>query len=225
MGEELTKQENREAVAVKATGLLHENPPDTKTDGPSEDWLNVFSSHAEKASSEILRQHWAAILAGEIRKPGSFSLATLQLLSVIDSNIASAITTARSWIAYKDDFIPTVGDLNDGPKYRLLLTLDSVGFLRLGHVTYFYPNDKHVIPFFKAAISAITTDETIQVRAAAITAAGKEMLTIVPPTEEDPETIQQIAEHLKTIGFTDVKIGVPIYEGGVVIRLDNERDV
>jgi hypothetical protein len=82
-----------------------------------------------------------------------------------------------------------------------------------------------VIPFFKAAISAVTTDETITVPAALITAAGKEMLRIVPPTEEDPERIQQIAEHLKTIGFTDVKIGVPVYEGGVVIRLDNERDV
>jgi hypothetical protein len=80
--------ENREAVAREAAELLQTDKPNPETAGPSVDWLNVFSSYAEKAHSEILRKHWAHILAGEIRAPGSISLVTLQLLSVLDASLA-----------------------------------------------------------------------------------------------------------------------------------------
>jgi hypothetical protein len=84
LGEDLSFQENREAIAVEAGDLLDELPPRANTEGPSEDWLNVFSSYAENATSETLRAHWAHVLAGEIRSPGTFSLATLQLFSILD---------------------------------------------------------------------------------------------------------------------------------------------
>jgi hypothetical protein len=78
-----------------------------------------------------LRQHWAQILAGEIRNPGSFSLSTLQLFAVLDPDLAATIKTVRGWIADKN-WILAIGDLGRGPKYTLLMQLDSVGFLRLG---------------------------------------------------------------------------------------------
>jgi hypothetical protein len=85
------KQENREAVAEKAFEALKENPAAEDSKGPSEDWMNVFEEYAEKASSEELRQTWARVLAGEIRKPASFSLRTLQFLSVLDKTTAEAV--------------------------------------------------------------------------------------------------------------------------------------
>jgi hypothetical protein len=44
VAEQLKRQENREAIAIEAGQLLDEDPPNTQTEGPSEDWLNVFSS-------------------------------------------------------------------------------------------------------------------------------------------------------------------------------------
>jgi hypothetical protein len=129
LAEEVKRQENREVIAIEGGKLLDETPPDANTKGPSEDWLNVFSSYAEKATSERLRQHWAQVLAGEIRAPGSFSLATLQLFSILDPALATDIETARAWIA-DNEWIPVVGDLEQSPKFDVLVRLDAVGFLR-----------------------------------------------------------------------------------------------
>ncbi|UXS09214.1 DUF2806 domain-containing protein [Agrobacterium tumefaciens] len=85
------KQENREAVARKAFEELSEAPAPAESVGPSDDWMNVFEEYAEKASSEELRQTWARVLAGEIRRPTSFSLRTLQFLSVLDKVTAEAV--------------------------------------------------------------------------------------------------------------------------------------
>lgn len=84
------KQENREAVAQKAFEDLSNDPVPENSAGPSEDWMNVFEEYAEKASSEELRQLWGRVLAGEIRKPTSISLRTLQFLSVLDKVTAEA---------------------------------------------------------------------------------------------------------------------------------------
>jgi hypothetical protein len=226
MGEEFAKQQNREAIALKAIELLDENPPDEETNGPSPDWLNVFSSHAAMASSETLRQHWAAILAGEIRKPGSFSLATLQLLSIIDTNLASIITTARPWIC-NDDWIPLVGErIDNGPNYDHLVALDWVGFLRLGSFKYFHLASEQgsaILPFFKQAI-VIFARKRVQVSQALLTPSGREILKIVPPAE-DPEMIRDMAKNLKQIQFiTRVQIG-NLIEGNGKHRLDDVVEV
>ena len=54
----------------------------------SPDWLNYFGGHAEKASTETARMRWAKVLAGEIRRPGSFSLRTLRFLAEVDQETA-----------------------------------------------------------------------------------------------------------------------------------------
>ncbi|WP_112944597.1 MULTISPECIES: DUF2806 domain-containing protein [unclassified Rhizobium] len=90
------KQENREAVAQKTAEHLADSPPAEDTEGPSDDWMNVFEEYAEKASSEELRETWARVLSGEIRKPSSFSLRTLQFISVLDKTTADAVEALLS---------------------------------------------------------------------------------------------------------------------------------
>jgi Protein of unknown function (DUF2806) len=116
--EQVQKQKNREAVARETVRLLSEDRPKNATE-PDADWLNVFAGFAEKASSERMQQHWASVLSGEIRKPGSFSLTTLQLLSVVDAGLAQVISEMRGSII-NDDFIPMVGKFSKGPEYSKL---------------------------------------------------------------------------------------------------------
>jgi hypothetical protein len=80
------KQSNREAVAAEAVSELKTDPPvgteaPNPTEPPNEDWLNVFERFAEDASTERMQGLWGRVLAGEIRRPGRFSLRTLRFLS------------------------------------------------------------------------------------------------------------------------------------------------
>jgi Protein of unknown function (DUF2806) len=194
VAEQFERQENREAIAIEAGQLLDENPPDMHTEGPSKDWLNVFSSYAEKATSARLRQHWAHVLAGEIRSPGTFSLATLQMFSILDPTWANDIATARSWVA-DNEWIPMVGDdLNRSPKYDLLLRLDSIGFLRLLDSAKTFSGTV-MIRFQKHAI-LMHSDYEVRIPAALLTTQGKEALNIVGPAE-DSSLVEYIAGQLR----------------------------
>jgi hypothetical protein len=193
VAEQFERQENREAIAIEAGQLLDEHPPDTRTEGPSKDWLNVFSSYAEKANSARLRQHWAHVLAGEIRSPGTFSLATLQMFSILDATLASDITTARSWVA-DNDWIPMMGELNRSPKYEVLVRLDSIGFLRLLASSKSY-SDSEIIRFQKHAI-LMHSDHEVRIPAALLTTQGKEALNIVGPAE-DSRLVEHFAAEFK----------------------------
>ena len=55
-----------------------------------EDWLNSFTSYAEQASSVRLREMWAQVLAGEIRRPESFARTTLRVMAEMDKDVAAS---------------------------------------------------------------------------------------------------------------------------------------
>jgi hypothetical protein len=90
--------ENRYAVASEAIELLQaaeatqDSQANERADGEKagldEDWLNVFGDYVEKATSDRLRSLWARVLAGEVRKPGAFSLRTLRFVSELDQETA-----------------------------------------------------------------------------------------------------------------------------------------
>lgn len=107
--EEIERQSNRESVADFAAEMLNE-VEDEGADGADKlnpDWLNVFTAHAEKASSESLRTMWARVLSGEIRKPGAVSLRTLQFASTLDLPTAKAMQSMASWV-YNEKQLPHI---------------------------------------------------------------------------------------------------------------------
>lgn len=128
----IQKQENREAIALKTIEHLRDEPSGhLSTEPPSEDWMNVFESYAEKASSETLREHWAQILAGEIRKPGSFSLLTLQVMSVLDTTLAQRIHALCPFVV-RADWIVDTASFHGGQRFGTIMALEAVGLLRTG---------------------------------------------------------------------------------------------
>ncbi|MDH8442111.1 DUF2806 domain-containing protein, partial [Klebsiella pneumoniae] len=93
LAKELRKQSNKEAIAKKTIEILaieakpgespssEQHPSEKEKSHLDEDWLNIFEQHAETATSERLRTIWSRTLAGEIRKPKSFSLQTPRFIS------------------------------------------------------------------------------------------------------------------------------------------------
>lgn len=108
IGEHFRKQENIESVAVLALEDLRQSNPDETLEKPvepevDEDWLNVFSRHAEDASSERMRQLFAHILSGEIRKPGSYSLSAMRFIAEMDRQTAEAFAELARYVV--SDFV------------------------------------------------------------------------------------------------------------------------
>lgn len=132
---EYRKQINREAVASAMVEEMSENAGSTSllnTDQPlpdlDEDWLNVFERYAENTSSELLQRLWGRVLAGEIRKPGTFSPRTLRFLSEIsqpDALVFQALAECIfGEILPRDLAIPP-----DGSDIRDLIELQSSGLI------------------------------------------------------------------------------------------------
>jgi hypothetical protein len=96
--DEYHKQENRASVWIAAEENLALPPPEKAEDkeaGESEpvvdinpDWLNRFTSFAQDVSTEELQGVWGRLLAGEIRRPGSFSISSLRVLAELDAEVA-----------------------------------------------------------------------------------------------------------------------------------------
>ncbi|MDG2295252.1 MAG: DUF2806 domain-containing protein [Paracoccaceae bacterium] len=87
---ELRQLGNKKAVVDHSLKELTqiELETDEDIDELAPEWLDFFAEYAEKASSADYRILWARILAGEIRKPGLFSLGTLRVLSEIGPETA-----------------------------------------------------------------------------------------------------------------------------------------
>ena len=66
----------------------------TATDNPYEDdWLSTFENESCHKSSEDMQERFARMLAGEIKRPGTFSIRAIKLLGQIDPETASVFRT------------------------------------------------------------------------------------------------------------------------------------
>ena len=125
------QQANKEAVAEIAYKELRRlPPPDAEEDAASspeldEDWLNVFEVRAEQATSDRMRDLLGLILAGQIRRPGTFSLLTLDVASKLDTNVALVF---QAWARRRfERFIPIVhSDASAMDEAELLLSFGLI---------------------------------------------------------------------------------------------------
>ena len=125
---------NKYNVANLAIEYLSKNDSHEEQDSDDgsleEDWLNYFEQYAEKASSERMQDLWARVLAGEIRKPQSFSLVTLRFLAELDKEIASIFENVTKY-RLRGGYIlsPDEQQLKGEPLLQLSF-LEEVGLLQ-----------------------------------------------------------------------------------------------
>ncbi|WP_374274153.1 DUF2806 domain-containing protein [Brevundimonas sp.] len=129
LADTLRRQENKDAITQTAEELLSQNQPEQSEIDPGDpdpDWLNVFEAHAERASGENLRLLWGKILAGEIRRPGSFSLSTLRFLSELDHSLAKKFNKYALFIEGDMMYIPKK---KDQTSIREIAELEEAGLV------------------------------------------------------------------------------------------------
>lgn len=85
----LKEQRNREQIFETTIKELSSTPPtEDSKQGIDEDWLDMFSRIAEQRSNEDMQLYLARLLAGEIKKPGSFQPSTVEVLSKLTPELA-----------------------------------------------------------------------------------------------------------------------------------------
>ncbi len=83
-------------ICDRTGGILGQEIPKipAANDNPYEDdWLSAFENEACQKSSAEMQERFARILAGEIKRPGTFSIRAVKLLGQIDSETASIFRT------------------------------------------------------------------------------------------------------------------------------------
>jgi hypothetical protein len=104
--EERRKLENKLSTTRAAIEEIeaNSNSEDAKAE-IDDDWLNLFARLSEDKSSEDLRRLFGKVLAGEIKRPGSFSLRTIQLLATTSKQDLDLISKFLGY-AINDALVP-----------------------------------------------------------------------------------------------------------------------
>jgi len=231
--EERRKLENRAATVKVAVDELNERQAQTDaTQEIDDDWLNLYAKLAEDKSSEELRSLFGKILAGEIRKPGSFSLRTMQFLSALSRDEAHRISEFFAFVL-SDELVPTPHDLNNEklPGFRVRKLMEELGIASTSNPIGGLQINPQVLPHDTLCLIASgyailirnNSDETLKFTLACqfLTSLGRELYSIAnppkTPTEYLRETAQLVAKSIHRTragaGTVTVVIAIPAVDG------------
>jgi hypothetical protein len=108
---------------------------DTNEVPVEEEWISRFTSIAQDVSKQELKSIWSKILAGEIKKPGSFSLRTLEILKNITADEATTFMRFCS-LSDVDGCLFSGGEsishVHFGIQYYHILMLQEAGLVLSG---------------------------------------------------------------------------------------------
>jgi hypothetical protein len=207
---ETRKQRNRESIAYRAQDELLALPPpkhgpDEAPDHIDEDWMNVFGDYAEKASSEHLQRLWAKVLAGEIRKPGAFSLATMRFIAEFDQKTAIVFQNILKdrindrHIIYPKSFSGRVFDeLTLLEDMNLIQTVNNARSMTITLGSDGYLN--HVFGHWLVSIKGKTNQE-LRISIVILSRVGVEVASILL-FEDNEAAVRELAEKIKEQGCT-----------------------
>lgn len=139
--QEMLRQSNIEKVIqLTACDLLQHE--EKVSDAPvNKDWATRYFNNVADVSDEDVQSLWSKILSGEIKKPGSFSLRTLELLRNISKEEAQEIIKISDYIFYDNDnnYLICWDDEileKGGISFSSLLLLQEAGILNLQQVDW-----------------------------------------------------------------------------------------
>jgi hypothetical protein len=208
VGVQAQRQANREQVAAQTIEHLRNEPAPPESEGPSDDWINVFEDFAERASSEGMQDLWSRILAGEIRKPGSFSLVTLSYVSTLDKITVEKINKVLPFIL-DDRVIPKKDEQYGGLSESDIIELESLEFGMFGSGFLYLTKkvtDKKVFIMRsgpKAFVVTMPSMEVVKIPGFILSRPGIELSKIIPREFN----LKWFGEILWSLRPTNVQIG------------------
>lgn len=197
---EALRQANIEAIANAAASHM---PQDVSEAPVDEDWKARFFNIAEDVSNSDMQDLWGRVLAGEVARPSSYSLRSLEVLRNLTKEEAEMFRHIRYLSTDQGSILKVAGtDLSAfGVTYQAILDLRAAGlvadndmlkitFQRLGthpHFVMAYNGKALLIEFKDPSATEIGFDNF------ALTRVGVELLSLIEP-EPNRSYLQQVAE-------------------------------
>jgi len=186
---ELKKQDNIDRVVNFAAQDLS-NKESITAEPVDSDWTTRFFDTVSSISSEEMQIIWGKILAGEVNKPGSFSLRTLETVKNMSKIDAEAFVKVAPYLLTSNNeqfVLSDQGLLNTHQlPYGLILLLDECGLMNSsGTLSFHLPirdtDDSKVYNSERLAIikGKIQNDSEVVIGIHNLTRAGKELFSII----------------------------------------------
>ena len=206
------KNRNRESFVEKAKEMTLSDTNMQSTEGmkkPEDDWLNRLYGIVEDISDENMQTLWARILAGEIKKPNSYSYRTLEVLRNIAPDEAKRFVESTKYLCFKDKLLCS-DDYGLSLQDQLVLadaglisaeSLTNTMTVSAGGRVPFRLGRNHVM----VVQSELNLEKKIDFGIKQLTKVGLEVLNLI---SEDNylETADYIAKKLKENGMSSVKL-------------------
>lgn len=228
----LREQNNIEGVVGKAYQELLD-APEVPSDPVDEDWTARFFNIVKEINTEEMQHIWSKILAGEIRKPGSFSMRTLETIRNITREEATAFQRVVPCVVCsgKDMFITASSDIYEkyGVSYDDILRLDECGLMVSSgtlSLTQTIQEENRIIVWTneRAMFTSATQEhpQKISYGIHTLTRAGKELYDILSHTPNN-DFFVDFAEYIFNKNKTStIRIHKVNYVQGDTINYDNE---
>jgi len=143
--QERKRQANVENVtSIAACELADE---ETVTDEmPDNDWVTRFFAYAQDVSADQMQDLWGRILAGEIKRPGAFSLRTLDFIRNLTQADAELVNEIGKLAIRSDEF--AFVDASDGLWLENERKIDPQKHIKLAELGLLYPAKLQIlVPF------------------------------------------------------------------------------
>jgi hypothetical protein len=140
---EARRQHNIESITVQAFKALP-SPEQISEKPVSEDWTSRFFEECQDISDAQMQQIWARIMAGEVKRPGSFAPRTLSIVRDFTKDDATLFSKLCrfSWLVPGAGFVPIVHDpdapqlMEAGLNFASLTHLTSIGLIEFNAMQY-----------------------------------------------------------------------------------------
>lgn len=208
VAKESRKLKNTMAVIEKAQAHFTEG--EKVSDEPvDEGWKNRFFGIVEDITDEELREIWGRVLSGEIKKPKSYSLRTLETLRNLTKEAAAIFVKAASF-SIKNEYIYKNSSLSLSERLQLqeigLMLDDGMGInftieVKAKSVEIIVLDDNTVFRLYNDSDNRLRIDLEIY----KLSTAGKEILKLVSVDNDIRESFYKtFADFYHSKGITHI---------------------
>lgn len=201
LSREKRKMENAKSIVKLARSQMVEGEK-VSSEPVNEDWINRFFSIVEEVSDFEMQKLWSQILAGEVKRPKSYSLRTLEVLRNMTKEEADLFVKATSYMIGDDAII---NEVDMSLSVEELLTLNDIGLVNNENLAVTYDIEKASIPYpiviDKHNVLAIYNPDIVGLKLSvgirSLTIAGKELAKLVDRHASN-DVFQYMADKCKT---------------------------
>jgi len=180
---EIKRQKNIESIVGESANilLLEDQVSDEKL---NDDWISRFFNYAQDVSEAQMQKLWSQILSGEVKRPNTYSMRTLEVLKNLDKEVADDFVKISEYV-FGGEYIPSVfpDDISENVfvDYSTILKLGEAGLIISSGAANIFESDQGFVYGNYFVEIKKDNESNITFLQFPLTKAGRELYTLITP--------------------------------------------